>query len=345
MLTEDFDYNLPTELIAQTPLADREGSRLLVVDRASGTFSHSHFRFLGSFLSKGDVIVINDTRVIPARVQARRIPTGGKVELLLLEQLGPRQWLCMCNPSKSLKPGQLISIGPSHNSTAVVIGNGRDNSERLIEFDSETSPSELAQLALPPYIKRVLPDPDRYQTVYADTPGSVAAPTAGLHFTDALLSRLRSMGVEIVRITLHVNKGTFIPIKTPDPREHHIHAEYCSISQEAAATVNKALSEKRRVIAVGTTSVRTLEQASINNQNPDERTLIQACSRMTDLYILPGFDFRVISGLVTNFHLPKSSLLMLVSAFAGNELTKHAYSEAIAHRYRFYSFGDAMLVI
>ena len=345
MLTEDFDYALPANLIAQTPLTTRDESRLLLVDRKSGTFTHTHFRFLHSFLSKGDVVVINDTRVIPSRVKAKRIPTGGTVELLLLEHLSTKQWLCMCNPSKSMKLGQSISIGPSHTSTAVVIGNGRDDSERIIEFNAPISPSEVAQLALPPYIKDTLPDPDRYQTVYADAPGSIAAPTAGLHFTHELLNRLKDQGVEIVRITLHVNKGTFIPIKTSDPREHKIHAEYCSISPETAKTVNKALSENRRIIAVGTTSVRTLEQGQFTSQIPVHGVQIQAYAGMTDLYILPGFDFRVISGLVTNFHLPKSSLLMMVSAFAGTELTKLAYSEAIANNYRFYSFGDAMLVI
>lgn len=345
MLTEDFDYYLPSELIAQTPLASRDKSRLLVVDRKSGTLSHSHFQFLPSFLSEGDVVVINDTRVVPARIMANRIPTGGKVELLLLEQLGPSQWLCMCNPGKAMRIGQLISIGPAHSGAAKVVANGRDNSERVVEFDKPISPEEIAQLALPPYIKNALIDPDRYQTVYANTPGSIAAPTAGLHFTHELLSKLKDKGIEIVRITLHVNKGTFIPIKTSDPRAHNLHEEYCSISEDAAKIINKALSEKRRVVAIGTTSVRTLEQSPVTYRDSDGQHVIQASSGMTNLYILPGFNFKIISGLVTNFHLPKSSLLMLVSAFSGIELTKRAYSEAVANSYRFYSFGDAMLVI
>jgi len=241
--------------------------------------------------------------------------------------------------------GQIISIGPSYDSTATVIGYGRDNSERIIEFDTPISLNDVADLALPPYIKHTLSNPDRYQTVYADTPGSIAAPTAGLHFTNELLTTLMNHGVEIVKVTLHVNKGTFVPIKTANPKDHILHSEYCSITEEAASTLNKALSEGRRIIAVGTTSVRTLEQAPLQNQAFVQNIEIQANSRMTNLYILPGFNFRVISGLVTNFHLPKSSLLMLVSAFTGNKLTKHAYSEAIANNYRFYSFGDAMLVV
>ena len=345
MLTEDFDYDLPHDLIAQTPLTTRDDSRLLLVNRESGTLTHTYFRFLHSFLSRGDVVVINDTRVIPSRLEAKRIPTGGAVELLLLENLTSTRWLSMCNPSKSMKIGQTISIGPSHNSTATVIGYGRDNSERIIEFDTQISINDVADLALPPYIKRTLSNPDRYQTVYAEHPGSIAAPTAGLHFTNELLNTLMSRGVEIVKVTLHVNKGTFVPIKTADPRDHKLHSEYCSITKDAANTLNKALSEGRRIVAVGTTSVRTLEQAPTESLTLDQGIQIQACSRMTNLYILPGFDFRVISGLVTNFHLPKSSLLMLVSAFAGNKLTKYAYSEAIANNYRFYSFGDAMLVI
>ena len=344
MLTEDFDYHLPSELIAQTPLSSRDKSRLLVVNRASETLSHSRFQSLPSLLSSGDVIVINDTRVVPARIVANRIPTGGKVELLLLEQLGPSQWLCRGNPGKSMRIGQLISIATDHTITAQVVANGRDNSERVVEFGVPISPEKVAQLALPPYIKTTLTDPNRYQTVYAEAPGSIAAPTAGLHFTNELLSKLKDNGIEIVTITLHVNKGTFIPIKTSNPRQHSLHEEYCSITEQAATSINRALSEKRRVIAIGTTSVRTLEQATIYRDSEGQR-LIQPSSRMTDLYILPGFNFQVISGLVTNFHLPKSSLLMLVSAFAGSELTKRAYAEAVANSYRFYSFGDAMLVI
>jgi S-adenosylmethionine:tRNA ribosyltransferase-isomerase len=345
MLTEDFDYDLPHNLIAQTPLPTRDDSRLLVVNRESGALTHTYFRFLPNFLTSGDILVINDTRVVPSRLKAKRIPTGGTVELLLLQNLNPTRWLSMCNPSKSMQIGQIISIGPSYDSTATVIGYGRDNSERIIEFDTPISLNDVADLALPPYIKHTLSNPDRYQTVYADTPGSIAAPTAGLHFTNELLTTLMNHGVEIVKVTLHVNKGTFVPIKTANPKDHILHSEYCSITEEAASTLNKALSEGRRIIAVGTTSVRTLEQAPLQNQAFVQNIEIQANSRMTNLYILPGFNFRVISGLVTNFHLPKSSLLMLVSAFTGNKLTKHAYSEAIANNYRFYSFGDAMLVV
>ncbi len=338
MRLADFDYALPPGLIAQHPASPRDTSRLLVLERATGRITHRVFTDIGTYLHAGDVLAVNDTRVLPARLRGRRRESGGAVELLLLRPAAGGTWEALVRPGRRLRPGTIVEVG--RDATAVEIGERLDGGRRTVRIPSGESMMELMRRAgeapLPPYIKRSLDDPEEYQTVYARVEGAVAAPTAGLHFTLALLNQLRDQGVEIATLTLHVGPGTFQPVVAEDITTHRMDAERYTIPPEAAETLN---ARRGRLIAVGTTAVRTLETAVL----PDGR--IAAGSGWTDLYILPGFCFRAVQVLVTNFHLPRTTLLMLVCAFAGRETVLRAYAEAISERYRFYSFGDAMLIL
>ncbi|MBC7237231.1 MAG: tRNA preQ1(34) S-adenosylmethionine ribosyltransferase-isomerase QueA [Chloroflexi bacterium] len=343
MLTRDFDYELPQELIAQEPIAPRDASRLLVVRRATGELEHRRFRDIVEYLRAGDVLVVNETRVIPARIQARKVPSGGKVELLLLSKRGDRRWEALVKGRRA-NVGQRLALqrrdgtlGVEGTVLAVTMSGGR-----LIEFEEpvEAHLAYVGVVPLPPYIHKPLDDVERYQTVYARREGSVAAPTAGLHFTPELIRRTQEMGVEWVRVWLHIGLDTFRPVHEERVENHVIHSEYCQLSNEAAERINRAKAEGRRIIAVGTTSVRVLESAA-----QGEEDQVQPFDGATELFIYPGYRFRVVDALITNFHLPRSSLLMLVAAFAGRELILHAYEEAIRQRYRFYSFGDSMLIL
>lgn len=337
MNTTDFDYDLPPECIAQTPAEPRDSSRLLVLDRCSGAISHSVFNQIGAHLRPGDLLVLNETRVIPARLYARKLPGGGKVEILLLRKIDHLTWESLVGGG-GMKVGRRVQVdgGPQAEVVEVL-----DGSRRQIRFDApvEGSFAAAGHVPLPPYIHEPLQDPERYQTVFARQEGSAAAPTAGLHFTSRLLDELRTQGVDLAYVTLHVGLDTFAPVTEDHPEEHRIHTEWCSLPPETASAANRARSLGRRVIAVGTTSVRTLESAGL-----DARGQVQPFEGPTSLYILPGYRFKVVDAMVTNFHLPKSTLIMLVSAFAGRENILHAYETARRQGYRFYSFGDAMLI-
>ncbi len=339
MKTDDFDYDLPPERIAQTPLEPRDTSRLLVLPRYSGELKHAHFYQLGEYLRPGDLLVLNETRVIPARLFARKVPSGGRVEILLLRREADGAWETLVG-GKRLRAGQRLQVedGPGAEIAAEL-----DGPRRLVRFDAPLEPylEQIGQMPLPPYIHERLENPERYQTVYARQPGSAAAPTAGLHFTPRLMESLLVQGVQFAKITLHVGLDTFAPVTEDNPQEHRIHTEWCELSAETAAAVNRAAVQGGRVIAVGTTSVRTLESAARLAQAGER---VGAFSGPTDLFILPGFEFRAVDGMVTNFHLPRSTLLMLVSAFAGRERVLAAYETAKQEQYRFYSFGDAMLI-
>jgi len=351
----DFEYHLPPELIAQEPVEPRDASRLMVVDRTTGTISHHVFRDLSQFLHPGDLLVHNESRVIPARLFARK-PTGGRVEILLLRPRSETVWEVLVR-GRAVRVGGRLEVldGPDGAPTgagAQVLEEG-ERGLRVLAFDRPalTLAEAVGQTPLPPYIHRPIADPERYQTVYARTPGSAAAPTAGLHFTPELLLRLREMGVESVFVTLHVGLDTFRPVKEERPEEHRIHTEFCRLPPEAAERINRAKVEGRRVVAVGTTSVRVLETAALaavggctDAESCPWRTVIPY-EGLTDLFIYPGFRFRAVDALITNFHLPRSTLLLLVAAFCGKELMDRAYAEAIRLRYRFYSFGDAMLIL
>ncbi|MCI9658230.1 MAG: tRNA preQ1(34) S-adenosylmethionine ribosyltransferase-isomerase QueA [Lachnospiraceae bacterium] len=340
MNLHDFYYELPQELIAQDPLEDRSGSRLLCLDRASKTVSHHIFREITDMLEPGDCLVLNDTKVIPARLMGSKVGTDAKIEVLLLKRLEDRVWETLVKPGKKAKPGTNISFGDGLLTGEVleVVEDGN----RLIRFDYEGIFEEildrLGQMPLPPYITHQLKDKNRYQTVYAKHDGSAAAPTAGLHFTKELLEKIREKGVQIVRITLHVGLGTFRPVKVENITEHHMHSEYYVVEEDAARKINETKQKGGRVIPVGTTSCRTLESAA------GEDGILQAGSGWTDIFIYPGYQFRVTDCLITNFHLPESTLLMLVSALAGREQIMAAYEEAVRERYRFFSFGDAMFI-
>lgn len=340
MNLHDFYYELPQELIAQEPLEDRSGSRLLCLDRASKTVSHHIFREITDMLEPGDCLVLNDTKVIPARLMGSKVGTDAKIEVLLLKRLEDRVWETLVKPGKKAKPGTNISFGDGLLTGEVleVVEDGN----RLIRFDYEGIFEEildrLGQMPLPPYITHQLKDKNRYQTVYAKHDGSAAAPTAGLHFTKELLEKIREKGVQIVRITLHVGLGTFRPVKVENITEHHMHSEYYVVEEDAARKINETKQKGGRVIPVGTTSCRTLESAA------GEDGILQAGSGWTDIFIYPGYQFRVTDCLITNFHLPESTLLMLVSALAGREQIMAAYEEAVRERYRFFSFGDAMFI-
>lgn len=340
MKTADFDYDLPPERIAQTPIEPRDASRLLVVERSSGALHHRHFSDIGDYLNPGDVLVLNQTRVIAARLPIRKVPSGGKGELLLLNRRTSQTWEALVG-GKGLVPGRIVQVvnGPQ----ARIIANLGD-SRRLVTFArpiDDLLPT-IGQVPLPPYIHTTLHDPERYQTVYAQHEGSAAAPTAGLHFTPELIERLSTAGVNFARVTLHVGLDTFAPVTEDNPEEHVIHREWCEMDGEAANQINRARHQDKRVIAVGTTSVRTLESAAINVGRDED---IPQYRGATELFILPGFTFRAVDAMITNFHLPRSTLIMLVSAFAGREKILNAYQIAIQEKYRFYSFGDAMLIL
>lgn len=339
--TSDFDYDLPQRMIAQTPVSPRDASRLLVLDRQTGVVQHRIFRDIGEYLREGDVLVLNQTRVILARLHARK-STGGRVELLLLRQQDELTWQALVG-GKGLSMGMRLEVenGPS----AVIVGN-LEGAQRLIRFSSpiETYLPLAGEVPLPPYIRKPLSDPERYQTVYSRQPGSAAAPTAGLHFTTELLRRLESQGVGLAYVTLHVGLDTFAPVNEGDAVKHKMHSEWCDLPLEAADLINRARDRHGRIIAVGTTSVRTLESAA-RYSYLGRFPRIAPYSGYTDLYILPGFQFSLVDGMVTNFHLPKSTLLMLVSAFAGRERILQTYEIAKCEGYRFYSFGDAMLIL
>jgi S-adenosylmethionine:tRNA ribosyltransferase-isomerase len=337
MKTSDFDYHLPESLIAQTPVEPRDSSRLLVLNRGTGTLEHRLFRDVGDYLRPNDLLVLNQTRVIPARLFARK-ETGGRVELLLLRRRDEVTWEALAG-GKGLHAGKKVKVeteGPVAEILDVLNG-----SERLIRFSEPIEPyfPKVGHVPLPPYIHEELKDPERYQTVYARTPGSAAAPTAGLHFTPRLLEELQVKGVKVAYVTLHVGLDTFAPVTEDNPAEHKIHTEWCELSQETADALNQTRASGGRVIAVGTTSVRTLETAA------NYRLPITPFTGPTSLYILPGYQFRIVDAMITNFHLPKSTLLMLVSAFAGREKILQTYETAVREGYRFYSFGDAMLIL
>ena len=344
--TADFDYSLPQELIAQTPIADRDQSRLMVVNRGDGSLQHRTFFELADFLRAGDVLVLNDSRVIPARLNGRRAGTGGKVEVLLLRRLRAGLWETLVKPAKRITVGDTIEVtGGSlgtHDSgiLAEVVSEG-ERGMRVISFTDESSLPLLGRIALPPYVHVPLEQPERYQTVYAAQDGSVAAPTAGLHFTPKLLERVREKGVHCLFVTLHVGLDTFRPVQEDNPREHTIHQEYAVLGEEVADELSRAKEDGRRVVCVGTTTVRIVEAAA----RAGSPVSVRPFEGWVDLFILPGYHFRVVDAMITNFHLPRSTLLMLVSAFAGRDLVLRAYQEAAAREYRFYSFGDAMLVI
>ncbi len=339
MKTSDFYYDLPPELIAQTPIEPRDSSRLMVYHKTNDSLKHDIFHEIGNYLIAGDLLVINKTRVIPARVFAKK-PTGGKVEILLLRKLRELEWEVLIG-GKKIRTGMILDIADG-NSAEVILAT--EDIKKIVRFQKkieDTLPS-IGQMPLPPYIHEKLKNPERYQTVYAQDSGSAAAPTAGLHFTNELMLSLQRKGIEFTEVTLHVGLDTFAPVTEGDPREHRIHTEWCSISSEAKEKINLAKKEGRRVIAVGTTSVRTLESAA---RVAKKNEWVGEMNNPTDLFILPGYSFRVVDGMITNFHLPKSTLIMLVSAFTGREKILQLYQEAIEKQYRFYSFGDAMLII
>ena len=338
--TSDFWYHLPEELIAQTPLQQRDSSRLLVVDRKTGEYSHRHFYDILDYLNPGDCLVMNDSRVLPARLLGHR-PTGGAVEVLLLRDLGDKKWECLCKPGRKMQVGHEVIFGNGELTATVVEVQPTGN--RVVEFHYEGIFLEvlerLGKMPLPPYIKAELQDRERYQTVYSREVGSAAAPTAGLHWTQELLDKARSKGVKTAFVTLHVGLGTFRPVQVDDVLNHHMHAELCMISEEAARILNETKAEGGRIICVGTTSCRTLESL-VNDDGSFE-----ASSKWTEIFIYPGYTFKAMDGLITNFHLPESTLVMLVSAFSSKEHILAAYGEAVRQRYRFFSFGDAMCIL
>ncbi len=340
MDVKDFYYELPEELIAQDPLEDRSSSRLMVLDKNTGEIEHKHFKDILSYLNPGDCLVINNTKVIPARLFGVKEGTQAKIEILLLKRKENDIWETLVKPGKKAKPGTKIIFGEG-----ILVGEVLEvveDGNRLIQFHYEGIFEEildqLGQMPLPPYITHQLQDKNRYQTVYAKYDGSAAAPTAGLHFTKELLEEVKKMGVEIAEVTLHVGLGTFRPVKVENVLDHHMHSEFYMVSQDAADKINKAKKEGHRVIAVGTTSTRTLESAA------DEHGMLKETSGWTEIFIYPGYQFKVIDALITNFHLPESTLVMLVSALAGREHVLAAYQRAVEEKYRFFSFGDAMFI-
>ena len=340
MKTHDFYYDLPEELIAQTPLEKRDTSRLMVLDKVTGQVTHKHFYDILDYLKPGDCLVMNDSRVLPARLLGHR-PTGGAVEVLLLRDLGDKCWECLCKPGKKMQVGNEVIFGKGELTATVKAV--QEDGNRVVEFHYEGIFLEvlerLGKMPLPPYIKAELADQERYQTVYSREVGSAAAPTAGLHWTKELLDKARAMGVKTAFVTLHVGLGTFRPVKAENILEHHMHAELCMMSAETAAVLNETKADGGRIICVGTTSCRTLESLA-----KDDGTF-EAGSKWTEIFIYPGYTFKAMNGLITNFHLPESTLVMLVSAFAGREHVLSAYEEAVKERYRFFSFGDAMCIL
>ena len=344
LFTRDFDYRLPVELIAQTPLERRDQSRLMVVPRSTGDVSHCVFSDLPNKLREGDVLVFNDSRVIPARLYGRKKGSRGSIELLLLERISNGTWRSLVNPGKRLNVGAGFEI-LDHRGEVKMAGNVlevEDSGARIVEISEEEKLGSVGVIPLPPYIHEKLSNPERYQTVYSNVEGSIAAPTAGLHFTSELLAGIQQRGVETVFVTLHVGWDTFRPINTADLTSHAMHSEAWEMSAETADIINLAKCEGRRVISVGTTVVRVLEHAALLNTLSN--CVLSAGKGRANLFIYPGFEFKVVDALITNFHLPKSTLLMMVSAFAGLELVLRLYDEAVASRYRFFSFGDAMFL-
>ncbi|MCL5958906.1 MAG: tRNA preQ1(34) S-adenosylmethionine ribosyltransferase-isomerase QueA [Chloroflexi bacterium] len=357
----DFDYHLPTDHIAQTPVEPRDSSRLMVLSVREGTIQHRVFREIEDHLLPGDVLVCNESRVIPARIYGRRIPTGGRVEVLLIARRGERTWEALVKPGRRMREGgeiELSSADGLHNPTgervrARIVGR-TEAGGRLLELenrpDLDMSIERLGAMPLPPYIHARLDDPERYQTVYARIKGSVAAPTAGLHFTPSLIERLQARGVELKFVTLHIGLDTFRPVQVELIHQHHMHSEFCELTADVAGSLNQARAEGRRIVAVGTTTVRVLESAaqapakSNGSASPGSGAVFRPYAGWTDIFIYPGYRFKGIDALITNFHLPRSTLLMLVSAFAGTEFIRRAYAEAVERGYRFYSFGDALLI-
>ncbi len=340
MKTHDFWYDLPEELIAQTPLEKRDNSRLCVLDRNSGEVCHKHFYDIIDYLQPGDCLVMNDSRVLPARLLGHR-PTGGAVEVLLLRDLGKKRWECLCKPGRKMQVGSEVVFG--NGELTCLVTDVKEDGNRIVEFCFEGIFLEvlerLGKMPLPPYIKAELADQERYQTVYSREIGSAAAPTAGLHFTNELLEKIREKGVNTAFVTLHVGLGTFRPVKAEEITDHHMHAELCMLTAQTAHMLNETKARGGRVICVGTTSCRTLE--SLVNEDGS----FEAKSKWTEIFIYPGYQFKAMDGLITNFHLPESTLVMLVSAFAGREHVLNAYKEAVNEKYRFFSFGDAMCIL
>lgn len=356
MRIEQFDYQLPQELIAQTPIEPRDHSRLLVVERASGKIEHSRFYELAEYLRPGDLLVANESRVFPARIFGRKVPTGGKVEVLLLrpsanpadDGADAATWEALVSPGRRIPDGTRLAFGEPGEGPeleADVVARS-ELGGRILRFDRppRTFLDALGQMPLPPYIHEALGDPERYQTVYARAEGSAAAPTAGLHFTQTLIERLKEKGIGFATLILHVGLDTFRPVHEDKIEDHAMHREWFQLPEETAAEINCARSQGGRIVAVGTTSVRVLETVAKSQQLPEQRQLLPD-SGWSDLFITPGYEFKLVDAMITNFHLPRTTLLMLVSAFTGHDLMIRAYSEAIAERYRFYSFGDAMLVV
>ena len=339
MKTHDFYYELPQELIAQTPLEQRDASRLMVLDRQTGAITHRRFHDILDYLTPGDCLVMNDSRVLPARLLGHR-PTGGVAEVLLLRDLGNKCWECLVKPGRKLQPGSEVIFGDGE--LTATVRDVEEDGNRVVEFHYDGIFLEilerLGKMPLPPYIKAELADQERYQTVYSREVGSAAAPTAGLHFTKELLEQIRAKGVKTAFVTLHVGLGTFRPVKAEEITEHHMHSELCMMNAETAEILNETRKNGGRIICVGTTSCRTLESLV------REDGTFCAASKWTDIFIYPGYRFRAMDALITNFHLPESTLVMLVSAFAGREHVLHAYEEAVKERYRFFSFGDAMFI-
>ena len=350
MKTSDFDYALPTELIAQKPVEPRDSSRLLVVSRSDGKVAHHTFRDVVTLLQPGDVLVLNDSRVVPARLRGKRVGSGGAVEALLLRREGPGVWEALVRPANRLRAGARVLFSDSRTGEEVeaeveaILAEGT----RLLRFPPDVAPEHMGEVPLPPYIHERLTDPERYQTVYAQEEGSAAAPTAGLHFSPELLQTLAAKGVELAQVTLHVGLDTFRPVRHEDPQEHGIHKEFYRLSEAVAGQLTRAVREGRRIVCVGTTAVRSVEDAVRRSGWSRERARreqppVLPYEGLTGLYILPGHHFLAVDALITNFHLPRTTLLMLVCAFAGKEHVLAAYSEAVRLRYRFYSFGDALL--
>lgn len=340
MKTHDFYYDLPEELIAQTPLEQRDSSRLMVLNRDTGETTHKHFYDIIDYLNPGDCLVMNDSRVLPARLLGHR-PTGGAIEVLLLRDLGNKCWECLCKPGRKMQEGSTVIFG--NGELTATVREVKEDGNRIVEFHYEGIFLEvlerLGKMPLPPYIKTELADQERYQTVYSREIGSAAAPTAGLHFTKELMDQIRAKGIKIAFVTLHVGLGTFRPVKAEEILDHHMHSELCMMSAETAGILNETKMNGGRVICVGTTSCRTLE--SLVNEDGS----FEAKSKWTEIFIYPGYTFKAMDGLITNFHLPESTLVMLVSAFAGREHVLNAYREAVENRYRFFSFGDAMAIL
>jgi S-adenosylmethionine:tRNA ribosyltransferase-isomerase len=346
MKTSDFDYSLPSELIAQTPIEPRDQSRLMVLDRSDGSIRHHRFFEIVDYLKAGDVLVFNDTRVIPARLNARKVDSGGKIEILLLRRLSDGIWEALLKPGKGIGIGARVEITDgvmSSTSTGILaqVGETRQDGIKVITFSDEKQLLRSGRIPLPPYIRVPLANPERYQTVYGTAAGSVAAPTAGLHFTRELLEQIRRKGVLCLFVTLHIGLDTFRPVRENSPLKHSIYKEYGVLTQGVARELSRAKAEGRRIISVGTTAVRIVEQVAQVSSSPQ----LEPFEGWVSLFILPGYHFRMVDALVTNFHLPRSTLLMLLTAFAGRDLVSHAYGQAIASSYRFYSFGDAMLIL